>query len=300
MMEPKPPPFRDAADLVQHAGLVLGLAAREDHDAPPVEGALHHVAHALGQRADRDLVLLVDLLRGLELDVLGGRLHLDEVRAELRRDLRGVGHDVDRRLALLRDARAARVGPDHDREAHGLGFLGELADLLVHLVSHARGRVDGEADRGAAEAQRVAHAAGDRRARVVPAVEGVRVVQLEDGRNAARELRGAGLEEAEGRGVGVAAGVDRELEVVARVVAGGVRREAARRAVLEALVHRQDHELAGAAQPAVVQQPGQVVEGPRVVRAVPGEDLPHPLAIGRHLAHLRPSRPTWVSGRAPR
>ena len=43
------------------------------------------------------------------------RLDLDDVRAELRGDLRRVGDDVDRRLAFLGDAGAARVGPDDDR-----------------------------------------------------------------------------------------------------------------------------------------------------------------------------------------
>jgi hypothetical protein len=57
---------------------------------------------------------------------------------------------------------------------------------------------------------------------------------------------GSGLDEAERRRVGVAARVDRELEVVVGVVAGGVRRERPHGAVLEALVDGEDHELAGA------------------------------------------------------
>ena len=79
-----------------------------------------------------------------------------------------------------------------------------------------------------------------------PLYRAVVVVDLQDQRDLAGELGRAGLDEAERRGVGVAAGVDGELEVVARVVAGGVGREAARRAVLEALVDRQDHHLARA------------------------------------------------------
>ena len=63
----------------------------------------------------------------------------------------------------------------------------------------------------------------------------------------AGELGGARLDETERRRVGVAASVDGELEVVARVVAGGVGREAACRPVLEALVDRQDDQLAGTA-----------------------------------------------------
>jgi hypothetical protein len=62
------------------------------------------------------------------------RLDLDHVRAELGGDLSGVGDDVDRRLALLRQAAAARVAPDDDGEADGLRLLDQLAELHVHLV----------------------------------------------------------------------------------------------------------------------------------------------------------------------
>ena len=229
MIEPKPPPSAMPRISPSTPSRVLGLAAREDDDAPAVEGALHDVAHALGQRGDRDALLLVDLLRGFLLDVVGRRLHLDEVRAELRGDLRRVGA---RRRSRSRPpsrcrSRAGRTRPRPPRPTR-LRLLGELADLPVHLVARGRAGVDREADRRAAEAQRVADAARDRRARVGAAEERVGVVELEDQRDVAGELGGARLEEAERRRVGVAAGVDRELEVVARVVAGRVRREAAR------------------------------------------------------------------------
>ena len=69
--------------------------------------------------------------------------------------------------------------------------------------------------------------------------QAVGAVHLQDGRDGARERVGAGFERAEGGGVGVQTGVDRHLVVVVRIIAGGVGREAARRAMLEALVHRQ-------------------------------------------------------------
>ena len=43
--------------------------------------------------------------------------------------------------------------------------------------------------------------------------------------------------------------------------------------MLEALVDRQDHQLAGAAEPALHQDARQVGLGARVVALVPGEDL---------------------------
>src|SRR5437870_170448 len=244
----------DGAHLLEDGSGVLRLAPRENEDAPPVEGALHHVAHALGQGGDRDALLLVPLLGRRLLDVRRRRLHLDDVGAELAGDLGRVGDHVDRGLALLRDARPARVGPDDHGEALALGLVPELADLAVHLVARRRGGVDGEADRAAAQAERIVDAARDGGARVGAAGESVGVVELQDERDLARELGGAGLEEAERSRVGVAARRERQLEVIARVVARGVGREGARGAVLEALVDGQDDEPAGPRQAPVVHQ----------------------------------------------
>ena len=59
-----------------------------------------------------------------------------------------------------------------------------------------------------------------------------------------------------------------------RVVGGGVGGEAARRAVLEALVDRQDHELAGAAEPALHQDAGEIRLGAGIVALVIGRGSP--------------------------
>jgi hypothetical protein len=50
--------------------------------------------------------------------------------------------------------------------------------------------------------------------------------------------------------------LDREFEVVMRIVGGRIGRERPRWAMLEALVDRQDHQLARARQPSMIQQPG--------------------------------------------
>ena len=103
------------------------------------------------------------------------------------------------------------------------------------------------------------------------------------------------FEEAQGRRVGVAARVDGQLIVVERVVAGRVLGKGAGRAVLEALVDRQDHQLARACERAGLEHPAQVLEYAGGLGSVPAENLFD--TIG-HLAHLRRfwmSYSTWLS-----
>src|SRR5271170_7782615 len=88
-------------------------------------------------------------------------LDLDDISAQLRGDLRSVCDDVEGGLAFLADTRAARIGPYDDGEAVLLGLRGDLLQLLVHFAAHRRAGIDGEADRGASQAQGVFNAAGD-------------------------------------------------------------------------------------------------------------------------------------------
>ena len=110
-------------------------------------------------------------------------------------------------------------------------------------------------------------------------MKNVVVVELQNQRDFARVARRRSLEKPQRGGVGVAARRERQLEVVIRVVAGGVRGEAARRAVLEALVHGEDDELAGAGEAAVVQQARQVGFGAWVVALVPAQNFLHAVRI---------------------
>src|SRR5262249_23091887 len=103
--------------------------------------------------------------------------------------------------------------------------------------------------------------------------ERVRAVDLEDGRDRAGEGIRARLQHAERCGIGREPGGDRETVMVVRVVGGGIGREAARGPVLEALVDRQDYELARAAQTALHQDARQIGLGPRRVALVVVEDL---------------------------
>ncbi len=235
------------------------------------------MAHARGQGGDVDLALEIDLLRRLELEKLGRQLDLDDVRAEERRHVRGIGADVDRRLALPRQRAAARIGPDHHRQPVRLGLATDLGDFLHHVVGGIGAGIDGEADGGAAQAQRVLDAPRHRlRRSFLGARQAVGRVHLEDERNGAGEGIGAGLDEPERRGVGREARLQRELEMIVRVIGRRIGREAPRRAMLEALVDRQDHQPAAAAEPALHEDAGEVGLGAGIVALVGGQDLPDP------------------------
>src|SRR5712691_8177718 len=271
---PKPASVADRSDFFEEGVVVfLGGPAGEDHDAAPVEGGLHNVSDPIGQCFDRNLLRLVHLLRRRLFQVIGRQLHLDDVGAQLSRDLGRIGDDVERRLAFLADLAAAGIGPDHERQAMPFGFFPDLAGLLVHALAVRRPGIDGEPHRHAAEPQRVAHAARDRRRWVLVLMEDIVVVQLQDQRNLARELRRTRLQEPERCGMGVAGGLDRQLEVVPGIVARRIDREAPGRAVLEALVHRQNQALAGPLQRTVVQNARQVRLHAGVIRTVPTQDF---------------------------
>ena len=108
-------------------------------------------------------------------------------------------------------------------------------------------------DRAAAETKRVLHAGGQCLVRIFLLPQHVIVVGFEDERNFPREIAGACFQEAQRSGVRIAARFDRELEVIKRIVSRGIWGEGARRPMLEALIDRQNHQLAGSRQPAVVQ-----------------------------------------------
>src|SRR5438309_7151596 len=271
---PEPASVADRPDFFQKGVVVfLGGPTGEDHDAAPVEGGLHDVPDPICQRFDRDLLGFVHLLRRRLLQVIGRQLHLDDVGAQLGRYLRRIGDDVERRLAFLADLAAAGIGPDNERQAMPFGFFPDLAGLLVHALAVRRSGIDGEPHRHTAEPQRVAHAARDRRRRVLLLIEDIVVVQLQDQRNLARELRRTRLQEPEPRGRGGAAGLDRQLEVVPGIAAWRLDREAPGRAMLEALVHRQNQTFAGPLQRTVVQNARQVRLHAGVIRTVPTQDF---------------------------
>ena len=93
-------------------------------------------------------------------------------------------------------------------------------------------------------------------------------------------LRATDAQDAEGGGDGVAAALDRQLDDVLGVEVGGVLGEAGAGGVLDALVDRQDRQVAGAGQPAGAEQPLEVAEHPGVAVAG-GEDAVDEVGAGQ-------------------
>src|SRR5581483_10414650 len=105
-----------------------------------------------------------------------------------------------------------------------------------------------------------------------------RIVELEDERNLAGILRRTGFEETQWRGVGVAAGLDSKLEVIVRVISIRIRREGPWRSMLETLIDQENHHLAGATDPTMVQHPRQVRQDSGVFAVVPGKNLSYAIS----------------------
>ena len=194
----------------------LAAPPEKNHQPAAGEGRLHDVGDPFLQRLPVHAGGAVGLGGGGLLQVSGRRLDLDDVGAGECGHVRGVGHHVERGLALLRERAAARIGPDDHSKPVRLRLRRQLADLLDHLVLMIGGGIDGETDRRTAEPERVA----DRpRHRLIHGrAEGVGVVDLEDGRDRAGKAVGTRLDHAERARKRVQTGVDGEPPVIVRVV----------------------------------------------------------------------------------
>src|SRR5439155_21523089 len=113
-----------------------------------------------------------------------GRLELGDMSTELWGELRRIGADIDRRLALARQVAAARIGPDYHREAVRLRLEPHLGDLFELPVSGVRAGIDRKTDCRGAEPQRVLDAGRHRLVGgLLLARQAVGAVGLQDQRN---------------------------------------------------------------------------------------------------------------------
>src|ERR1700677_200823 len=246
----------DGGDFLEDSVVGNGGAAGENGDAAAVEGALDNMLDAFGEGGEGDFFLFVNFARGLLLELVGRQLDFDDVRAQFGGNVGGVAANVEGGFAGFAQGGAPGVGPDDDGQAVLFGLGDGFAQLLVHGDGFGGAGINGKPNGGATEAQGVLNSAGQGGQRVFFVMQRVMVVNLEDEGNFAGKIARGGFEEAGGGGIGVAAARDGQLEMVARIVGWGIGGETAGRAVLEALVRREDDEVARASEFAVVQEPG--------------------------------------------
>src|SRR5207249_6261303 len=241
-----------AADLFQQRLSGVRRPSREDHNPPPSKAALHHMTNALRKRADGNLFLLVNLACSLLFDVRGRQFDLDNVCPKLCRDVSCIAAHIDPGFAFLAQARSSMVGPNDNRQTRFLRFFSISSNLAVHLQTMAGTGINGEADADTAKPQGVLHTASQGLVGVLFVAENVMIVDLQDEGYLTRKITRSRFQKSQWRSVGVAARFDRQLEMISRVVRRRIWAEASRRTMLEPLIHRQDHELASAAQPPMI------------------------------------------------
>ena len=263
-----------AGALVDHRGVdgvrevvLAGGAARVDQP--------HAAEVAVGDLPARplDRVVLGELLvhqragvaeldRGVAAVVLGQFL-LDDVGLDGDADVVRLPGEVRRDVvvdAVLLEGAVAEVAPEHGEHAELVRVLERLGDLLDLAAGVVRAEVDGGADAGRAELERLIDRGEE--GLVVAERVGQRlvVVELDDERQLRRPAARHRAEHPEGRGEGVAAALVGEPAQVLRVEVGGVRRERGGARVLDPLVDRQDREVAGAGEAAARERPVQRTE----------------------------------------
>jgi hypothetical protein len=100
----------DCADLIEQLVVIENRrAAGEDDDAAAGESTINDLANALRRGRDWDVSFVEHLAGRVLLDMRRRQLYLDDVRAELRRDLDGIADNIDSRFAFLAQARSAQM-----------------------------------------------------------------------------------------------------------------------------------------------------------------------------------------------
>ncbi len=137
----------DRSNFIQDLLIGIRRPAGKDYDAPTIEGALHDMAHPVRSSPNGDAFFLIDFARGILLDVGARQFDLDNMGSQLGSDLRRVSRDVDSGFALLTQAGTPRIRPDNDGQTISFGLFSVGKNLLLHLKSMGRARVDGETNR---------------------------------------------------------------------------------------------------------------------------------------------------------
>ena len=143
-------------------------------------------------------------------------------------------------------------------------------DLLELAAAAFGAEVDGRADPDTAHVERLLHAREHDLVELVRVGDELAVVELEDEGDLVGVALGDRTEHAEGARDAVAPARDRELDDVLGVEVDRVGREARTGGVFDALVDRQDRDVAGVAEPTVSEECLQIAQhGSLAVRVDP-------------------------------
>ena len=181
--------------------------------------------------------------------VVGGQLLLDDVGLDGDAQVVGLAGEVGRGVVVLvlLEGRVAGVAPEDGGQAQLVRGVEGLADLDDLPRGLGRAEVDGGAHRHRAHVGRLLDGAEHDLVELVRVGEELVVVHLHDERDLVGVLARHRAQHAEGGGDGVAAALDGQLDDVLRIEVVGVGRERGAGRVLDALVDRQDRQVAGAA-----------------------------------------------------
>src|SRR6266581_6066387 len=229
-------------DLI--AGQIDGMIAAKVGVDALVEFAVAGIAH----------------VEGLVAAVIFRELLLDDVGFDGYAEMVGLAGEVGGEMIVLvlLEGAVAEVAPEDGGHAELMGVREGLADFDDLASALIGSEIDGGANGGSTEVVGLLHGAEENLIGLVGKRQQFVVIHLHDEGNFVGVLARDRAEHAVSGGHGVAATFDGQLDDVAAVEIIGIFREARSAGVLDALVHGQNGEIAGAAEAAVAEHPLQI------------------------------------------
>ncbi len=163
-----------------------------------------------------------------------------------------------------------QVCPEYCEHAQAVGVFEGFGNLLNLPRGFLRTVVDRGAHRYSPHLEGLVHAGKQHLVVLARVGEQLIVVDLDDKGDPVGPLAGYRAQNAEGGGYGVAAALHGQLHDVLRIEVQGIRRERGTRRMFDTLIHRQDGQVSGSGQPAVVEHASHV-----------SQDLYRPVADGQ-------------------
>ena len=254
-----------------------GAAAVDEAGATHV--AVHHLVAAEVDRViggELGVDALVELavaggacVEGLEAAVILGEFLFDDVGLDRHAEMVGLTGEIGGEMVVLvlLEGVVAEVAPENGRHAELMGATEGRCDLDDLAGGVLAAEVDGRPDGGRTHVVGLLDGAEEDLLVLIGVGEELVVVELHEEGDLVGVLAGHAAENAEGGGHGIAAALDGELHDVLGIEVDGIGGKAGARRVLDALVDREDREVAGIGQAARSVKALQVGQDARVAVA---------------------------------